>query len=207
MKREVINEVRRSVIGIGEVLDFAIDEKNSRCNIIIVSGNRHLSNAGVYTPDEVSAELYACMIYFNSLKGIDTIIVKCNEQKHAYHGYSTINSIVEAIDPIIEAQVGHKHHFHFFNRKDERQDTDKVELSEKVAIFERISAYFNFEIQAERLALRDKIMMMYIYYNLCKEVDRDKSYAEAKRKEFQFWTADKIYNFTRAKLETMLTTK
>ena len=50
-------------------------------------------------------------------------------------------------------------------------------------------------------------MMMYIYNNLCKEVDRDKSYAEAKRKEFQFWTADKIYNFTRGKLETMLTTK
>lgn len=207
MKREVINEVRNAVVGIGEVLDFAIDEKNSRCNILIVSGNRHLDNGGIYTPDEVSAELYACMIYFNSLKGIDTIIVKCNEQKHAYHGYSTINNIVEAIDPIIEAEVGHKHHFHFFNRKDERQDTDKVELSEKVTIFGRLSAYLNFEIQAGRLALRDKIMMMYIYYNLCKEVDRDKSYTEAKRKEFQFWTADKIYNFTRGKLETVLTTK
>ena len=196
MKREVINDLRNAVIEFGEILDFAIDEKNSRCNILIVSGNRHLDNGGIYTPDEVSAELYACMIYFNSLKGIDTIIIKCNEQKHAYHGYSTINNIVEAIDPIIEAEVGHKHHFHFFNKKDERQDTDKVELSEKVTIFGRLSAY-----------LRDKIMMMYIYNNLCKEVDRDKSYAEAKRKEFQFWTADKIYNFTRGKLETMLTTK
>ena len=207
MKREVINEVRKAVIGIGEILDFAIDEKNSRCNVLIVSGNRHLSNAGIYTPDEVSAEVYACMIYFNSLKGIDTIIVKFNEYKDAYHGYATLNSIVEAIDPLIEAEVGHKHHFHFFDKKDERKDTDKVELSEKVTIFERISAYFNFEIQAGRLALRDKIMMMYIYHNLCKEVDRDKSYYEAKRKEFQFWTADKIYNFTRGKLETMLTTK
>lgn len=80
MKREVINEVRRSVIGIGEVLDFAIDEKNSRCNVLIVSGNRHMDNGGVYTPDEVCAEVYACMIYFNSLKGIDTIIVKCNDK-------------------------------------------------------------------------------------------------------------------------------
>ncbi|MBF1219137.1 MAG: hypothetical protein E6Z63_03415 [Fusobacterium periodonticum] len=207
MRKEVINEVRNVVIGFGEILDYAIDEKSSRCNVIIISGNELLDNGSGHLKDSPNAELYACMIYFNSLKGIVSILIKSNKDSSGYHGYKMINAVVEAIDPIIEKEVGYKHHYHFFNERAGKEDTSKVILSEKVAIFERLSDYLNFEIKADRLALRDKIMMMYIYNNLCKVIDADRNYYDAKQREIFFWTTEKRYNYTKGKLETMLTVK
>ena len=207
MRSEVLKEVRNAVIGFGEVVDFAIDNKNSRCNVLIISGNETLDNGSGYLQDQPNAELYACMIYFNSLKGIDTILIKTDKDKDGYHGYNKINSVVEVLDPILEKEVEHKHHYHFFNERAGREDTNKIKLSEKVKIFERLSEYFDFEIKADRLALRDKVLMMYIYNNLCKFIDSDRQYYEAKYKELSFWTTEKRYNYTKGKLETMLTTK
>ena len=207
MRKEILNEVRNAVIGIGEVLDFAIDVKNSRCNVLIISENETVSNGSGYSKDQPNAELYACMIYFNSLKGIDTILIKTNKDKDGYYGYNKINAVVESIDPILEREVGHKHHYHFFNEKAGRQDTNKVQLSDKVTIFQRLSEYLDFEIKADRLALRDKILMMYVYNNLCKIIDDDRHYCSARQRELFFWTTEKRYNYTKGKLETMLTTK
>lgn len=207
MRKEVINEVRNAVVGVGEVLDFAIDGKNSRCNILIISGNEILDNGSGHLKDVPNAELYASMIYFNSLKGIDTIVIKSEKATGCHYGYSTINKVAEAVDPILEKEVGHKHHFHLFDDRAGRQDTDKVQLSDKVSIFERLSEYLDFEIKADRLALRDKILIMYVYNNLCKEIDKDRTYYEAKQKELFFWTTERRYNYTKSKLETMLTTK
>lgn len=207
MRNEVLNEVRNAVVGFGEVVDFAIDNKNSRCNVLIISGNETLDNGTGYLQDQPNAELYACMIYFNSLKGIDTILIKTDKDKDGYHSYNKINSVVEVLDPILEKEVEHKHHYHFFNERAGREDTNKIKLSEKVKIFERLSEYFDFEIKADRLALRDKVLMMYIYNNLCKVIDSDRQYYEAKHKELFFWTTEKRYNYTKGKLETMLTTK
>lgn len=39
MRKEVINDLRNAVVGFGEILDFAIDEKNSRCNVLIIRGS------------------------------------------------------------------------------------------------------------------------------------------------------------------------
>ena len=207
MRKEVLNEVRNAVFGIGEVLDYAIDNKNSRCNVLIISSNEILDNGSGYLKDQPNAELYACMIYFNSLKGIDTILVKSEKTTGSHYGYPIINKLVEAIDPILEKEVGHKHHFHFFNERAGRTDSDKTVLSEKVSIFERLSEYLDFEIKADRLALRDKILMLYIYKNLCKIIDTDRNYYDAKQKELFFWTTEKRYSYTKGKLETMLTTK
>ena len=207
MRSEVLNEVRNAVVGFGEVVDFAIDNKNSRCNVLIISGNETLDNGSGYLQDHPNAELYACMIYFKSLKGIDTILIKTDKDKDGYHGYNKINSVVEVLDSILEKEVEHKHHYHFFNERAGKEDTNKIKLSEKVKIFERLSEYFDFEIKADRLALRDKVLMMYIYNNLCKVIDSDRQYYEAKYKELSFWTTEKRYNYTKGKLETMLTTK
>ena len=207
MKKEIINEVRNAVVGVGEVIDFAIDNKNSRCNVLIISGNQSLANGSGYLKDRPNAELYVTMAYFNSLKGIDTIVVKSEKTTGSHYGYTTINKIVEAIDPILEKEVGHKHHFHFYNERAGRSDTDKTVLSDKVSIFERLSEYLDFEIKSDRLALRDKILMMYVYNNLCKIIDADRSYYDARQKELFFWTTEKRYNYTKGKLETMLTDK
>ena len=207
MRKEIINEVRTAIFGIGEVLDYAIDNKNSRCNVLIISGNNLIDNGSGYLKDAPNAELYACMIYFNSLKGIDTILVKTDKDKDGYYGYNKINSVVEVLDPILEREVGHKHHYHFFNERAGREDTNKIKLSDKVTIFERLSEYLDFEIKADRLALRDKILFMYIYSNICKIIDSDRTYYEARQKELHFWTTEKRYNYTKSKLETMLTTK
>lgn len=207
MKKEIINEVRNAVVGVGEVIDFAIDNKNSRCNVLIISGNQSLANGSGYLKDQPNAELYATMAYFNSLKGIDTIVVKSEKTTGSHYGYTIINKIVEAIDPILEKEVGHKHHFHFYNERAGRSDTDKTVLSDKVSIFERLSEYLDFEIKSDRLALRDKILMMYVYNNLCKIIDADRNYYDARQKELFFWTTEKRYNYTKGKLETMLTDK
>lgn len=207
MRSEVLKEVRNAVIGFGEVVDYAIDNKNSRCNVLIISGNETLDNGSGHLQDQPNAELYACMIYFNSLKGIDTILIKTDKDKDGYYGYNKINSVVEVLDPILEKEVEYKHHYHFFNERADREDTNKIKLSEKVKIFERLSEYFDFEIKADRLALRDKVLMMYIYTNLCKVIDSDRQYYEARYKELFFWTTEKRYNYTKGKLETMLTTK
>ena len=207
MKKEIINEVRNAVVGVGEVIDFAIDNKNSRCNVLVISGNEIIDNGSGYLKDQPNAELYTTMVYFNSLKGIDTIVVKSEKTKGSHYGYPTINKIVEAIDPILEKEVGHKHHFHFYNERAGREDTDKTQLSDKVSIFERLSEYLDFEIKADRLALRDKILMMYVYNNLCKIIDADRNYYDARQKELFFWTTEKRYSYTKGKLETMLTNK
>ena len=207
MKKEIINEVRNAVVGVGEVIDFAIDNKNSRCNVLIISGNQSLANGSGYLKDQPNAELYVTMAYFNSLKGIDTIVVKSEKTTGSHYGYTTINKIVEAIDPILEKEVGHKYHFHFYNERAGRSDTDKTVLSDKVSIFERLSEYLDFEIKSDRLALRDKILMMYVYNNLCKIIDADRNYYDARQKELFFWTTEKRYNYTKGKLETMLTDK
>ena len=207
MRKEVLNELRNAVVGIGEILDYAIDSKNSRCNVIVISGNELLDNGLGHLQDKPNAELYACMIYFNSLKGIDTILVKTNKDKDGYYGYNMINSAVEIIDPILEKEVGNKHLFNFFNERAGEEDTNKIKLSDKIAVFKRLSECLDFEIKVNVSTLRDKIMMMYIYNNLCKEIDKDRTYCEAKQKELFFWTTEKRYNYTKGKLETMLTTK
>ena len=201
MRKEVINDLRNAVVGFGEMLDFAIDEKNSRCNVLIIRGSEYLRNGSGYLTDEVNAQLYVSMVYFNSLKGIDTIVINTNKVGEGLFGKDTINGLVEALDPILEKEVGHKHHFHMFERK-----ADK-EVTEKVTFFERLSKYFEFEIKANRLALRDKIIMMYVYNNLCKLMDNDDEYNSAKTKEFHYWTNDKRYNYTKGKFEKMLTVK
>lgn len=207
MRKEIVNEVRNAVAGVGEVVDYAVDGKNSRCNVLVISGNETVSNGSGYLKDQPNAELYACLVYFNSLKGIDTILVKSEKTTGCHYGYPTINKIVEAIDPILEKEVGHKHHFHFYNERAGRSDTDKTVLSEKVTIFERLSEYLDLEIKADRLALRDKVLFMYIYNNLCKIIDDDREYYNARQKELFFWTTEKRYSYTKGKLETMLTTK
>ena len=207
MKKEVLNQVRNAVVDCGEVLDYAVDEKNSRCNVLIISGNETVSNGSGYLKDQPNAELYAVMVYFNSLKGIDTILIKTDKSKNGHYGYNMINAVVEAVDPILEKEVGHKHHFHFYNERAGRSDTDKTVLSDKVAIYERLSEYLDLEIKADRLALRDKVLFMYIYDNLCKVIDDDRKYYNARQKELFFWTTEKRYSYTKGKLETMLTTK
>nr|DAS01994.1 MAG TPA: hypothetical protein [Caudoviricetes sp.] len=207
MKKEILNEVRNAIIGAGEILDYAIDNKNSRCNILIVSGNDTISNGTGYLKDQPNAELYTTMVYLNSLKGIDTIVVKPEKTTGCHYGYITINKIVKAVYPILEKEVGNKYHFHFFNERAGRSDTDKTVLSDKVAIYERMSEYLDVEIKAERLALRDKILIMYVYNNLCKIIDNDRNYYDARQKELFFWTTEKRYSYTKGKLETMLTAK
>lgn len=200
MRKEVINDLRNAVIGYGEILDYAIDEKNSRCNVLIIRGSEYLRNGSIYSSDDVNAELYVSLVYFNSLKGIDTIVVNTNKDGEGLFAKDTINGLVEALDPILEKEVGHKHHFHMF-------DKNKKDITEKVAFFERLSKYFDFEIEANRLALRDKILMMYVFGNLCKLIGKDEYYRDATLREFKYWTNDKRYNYTKSKFEKMLTSK
>ena len=200
MRKEVINDLRNAVISYGEILDYAIDEKNSRCNVLIIRGSEYLRNGSIYVSDEVNAELYISMVYFNSLKGIDTIVINTNKVGEGLFAKDTINGLVEALDPILEKEVGHKHHFHMFDKNDKG-------VTEKVTFFERLSKYFDFEIEANRLALRDKILMMYVFENLCKIMGKDESYKNATLKEFHYWTNDKRYNYTKSKFEKMLTSK
>ncbi len=200
MRKEVINDLRNAVISYGEILDYAIDEKNSRCNVLIIRGSEYLRNGSIYVSDEVNAELYISMVYFNSLKGIDTIVINTNKVGEGLFAKDTINGLVEALDPILEKEVGHKHHFHMFDKNDKG-------VTEKVTFFERLSKYFDFEIEANRLALRDKILMMYVFENLCKIMGKDESYKNATLKEFYYWTNDKRYNYTKSKFEKMLTSK
>ena len=200
MRKEVINDLRNAVVGFGEILDYAIDEKNSRCNVLIIRGSEYLRNGSIYSSDDVNAELYVSMVYFNSLKGIDTIVVNTNKVGEGLFAKDTINGLVEALDPILEKEVGHKHHFHMFDKNDKG-------VTEKVTFFERLSKYFDFEIEANRLALRDKILMMYVFENLCKIMGKDESYKNATLKEFHYWTNDKRYNYTKSKFEKMLTSK
>ena len=200
MRKEVINDLRNAVISYGEILDYAIDEKNSRCNVLIIRGSEYLRNGSIYVSDEVNAELYISMVYFNSLKGIDTIVINTNKVGEGLFAKDTINGLVEALDPILEKEVGHKHHFHMFDKNDKG-------VTEKVTFFERLSKYFDFEIEANRLASRDKILMMYVFENLCKIMGKDESYKNATLKEFHYWTNDKRYNYTKSKFEKMLTSK
>nr|DAS58025.1 MAG TPA: hypothetical protein [Caudoviricetes sp.] len=200
MRKEVINDLRNAVVGFGEILDYAIDEKNSRCNVLIIRGSEYLRNGSIYSSDDVNAELYVSMVYFNSLKGIDTIVINTNKVGEGLFAKDTINGLVEALDPILEKEVGHKHHFHMFDKNDKG-------VTEKVTFFERLSKYFDFEIEANRLALRDKILMMYVFENLCKIMGKDESYKNATLKEFHYWTNDKRYNYTKSKFEKMLTSK
>lgn len=200
MRKEVINDLRNAVIGFGEILDYAIDEKNSRCNVLIIRGSEYLRNGSIYSSDDVNAELYVSMVYFNSLKGIDTIVINTNKVGEGLFAKDTINGLVEALDPILEKEVGHKHHFHMFDKNDKG-------VTEKVTFFERLSKYFDFEIEANRLALRDKILMMYVFENLCKIMGKDESYKNATLKEFHYWTNEKRYNYTKSKFEKMLTSK
>jgi hypothetical protein len=200
MRKEVINDLRNAVVGFGEILDYAIDEKNSRCNVLIIRGSEYLRNGSIYSSDDVNAELYVSMVYFNSLKGIDTIVINTNKVGEGLFAKDTINGLVEALDPILEKEVGHKHHFHMFAKNDKG-------VTEKVTFFERLSKYFDFEIEANRLALRDKILMMYVFENLCKIMSKDESYKNATLKEFHYWTNDKRYNYTKSKFEKMLTSK
>lgn len=200
MRKEVINDLRNAVVGFGEILDYAIDEKNSRCNVLIIRGSEYLRNGSIYSSDDVNAELYVSMVYFNSLKGIDTIVINTNKVGEGLFAKDTINGLVEVLDPILEKEVGHKHHFHMFDKNDKG-------VTEKVTFFERLSKYFDFEIKANRLALRDKILMMYVFENLCKIMGKDESYKNATSKEFHYWTNDKRYNYTKSKFEKMLTSK
>nr|DAM83661.1 MAG TPA: hypothetical protein [Caudoviricetes sp.] len=200
MRKEVINDLRNAMIGFGEILDYAIDEKNSRCNVLIIRGSEYLRNSSIYAYDEVNAELYVSMVYFNSLKGIDTIVINTNKIGEGLFSKDTINGLVEALDPILEKEVGHKHHFHMFDR-------NKKDITEKVTFFEKLSKYFDFEIEANRLALRDKIIMMYVYNNLCKVIGKDEYYRDATLREFHYWTNEKRYNYTKSKFEKMLTSK
>lgn len=200
MRKEVINDLRNAVVGFGEILDYAIDEKNSRCNVLIIRGSEYLRNSSIYSSDDVNAELYVSLVYFNSLKGIDTIVVNTNKDGEGLFAKDTINGLVEALDPILEKEVGHKHHFHMFDKNDKG-------VTEKVTFFERLSKYFDFEIKANRLALRDKILMMYVFENLCKIMGKDESYKNATLKEFHYWTNDKRYNYIKSKFEKMLTLK
>lgn len=200
MRKEVINDLRNAVVGFGEILDYAIDEKNSRCNVLIIRGSEYLRNGSIYSSDDVNAELYVSMVYFNSLKGIDTIVINTNKVGEGLFAKDTINGLVEALDPILEKEVGHKHHFHMFDKNDKG-------VTEKVTFFERLSKYFDFEIEANRLALRDKILMMYVFGNLCKLIGKDEYYRDATLREFKYWTNDKRYNYTKSKFEKMLTSK
>ena len=200
MRKEVINDLRNAVVGFGEILDYAIDEKNSRCNVLIIRGSEYLRNGSIYSSDDVNAELYVSLVYFNSLKGIDTIVVNTNKDGEGLFAKDTINGLVEALDPILEKEVGHKHHFHMFDKNDKG-------VTEKVTFFGRLSKYFDFEIEANRLALRDKILMMYVFGNLCKLIGKDEYYRDATLREFKYWTNDKRYNYTKSKFEKMLTSK
>ena len=200
MRKEVINDLRNAVVGFGEILDYAIDEKNSRCNVLIIRGSEYLRNSSSYVYDEVNVELFVSLVYFNSLKGIDTIVINTNKIGEGLFAKDTINGLVEALDLVLEKEVGHKHHFHMFDRNDK-------DVTEKVTFFERLSKYFDFEIEANRLALRDKILMMYVFENLCKIMGKDESYKNATLKEFHYWTNDKRYNYTKSKFEKMLTSK
>ena len=200
MRKEVINDLRNAVVGFGEILDYAIDEKNSRCNVLIIRGSEYLRNGSIYSSDDVNAELYVSMVYFDSLKGIDTIVINTNKVGEGLFAKDTINGLVEALDPILEKEVGHKHHFHMFDKNDKG-------VTEKVTFFERLSKYFDFEIEANRLALRDKILMMYVFGNLCKLIGKDEYYRDATLREFKYWTNDKRYNYTKSKFEKMLTSK